>query len=261
MREQHAAAEAITWNLLTGPTFWDFWLGLAVGLCHVSAVPHLAAAFGSTGEFESDPNARSKSALRLLLTVARLGTEHPTTRAALSRMNQGHRHVRLTRDDVRYGLAVVAEYPMWWAERFGRRPWSDIEVAATIAFYTRLGHHMGLRDLPGDRAGLQRLIEDYEQEHQDFSTTGARLVSAQLTDVVGGNKLLQTLGRVGLASALGDRTRVAVGLPVLGPATAMIARTSLRLLSRIMSRRTPSLPSLDDRTVLTESTAAAPVPA
>jgi hypothetical protein len=242
MREQH---EQTTWDLLTGPTFWDFWLGLAVGLCHVSAVPHLAAAFGATGEFESDPNRRSKQALRMILTVAHLGTEHPTTRAALSRMNQGHKHVQLDRGDVSYGLAVVAEYPMWWAENFGRRPWSDAEVAATVAFYTRLGRHMGLRDLPADRAGLQRLIADYEEQHHAYSAVGARLVSAQLSDVLGGNRMLQALGRVGLASALDNRTRVAVGLPVISAAPAKIARAALRLLSRVMSRRTPALPAVD----------------
>lgn len=245
MRGQDVVAEQATWDLLTGPTFWDFWLGLAVGLCHVSSVPHLAAAFGSTGEFESDPNRRSKQALRMLLTVARLGTEHPTTRAALSRMNQGHRHVRLSRDDVGYGLAVVAEFPMWWAENFGRRPWSDREVAATVVFYTRLGHHMGLRGLPGDRAGLQRLIVDYEREHQAFSTVGARLVGAQLADVIGGNGVLRALGRAGLAAALDDSTRVAVGLPSLGPTTSVVGRGALRLLSRVMSRRRPNLPALD----------------
>lgn len=239
MSGRDAEAERVTWDLLTGPTFWDFWLGLAVGLCHVSAVPHLAEAFGATGEFEADPNARSRSALRLLLTVARLGTEHPTTRAALSRMNQGHRHVRLSREDVRYGLAVVAEYPMWWAENFGRRPWSAVEVSATVGFYTRLGHHMGLPDLPGDRAGLQQLIEDYEREHVAFSPAGARLVSAQLADVTGGNRALRTLARVGLASALDNRVRTAVGLPAIAAMTTKVARSALRLLSRIMSTRTP----------------------
>jgi len=242
MREQQ---DRVTWDLLTGPTFWDFWLGLAVGLCHVSAVPHLAGAFAATGEFESAPINRSKTALRLLLTVARLGTEHPTTRAALSRMNLGHRHIGLSRDDVTYGLAVVAEFPMRWAENFGRRPWSPAEVSATIAFYTRLGRHMGLRDLPDDRAGLQRLIEDYEQEHQAFSTAGARLVSAQLADVLGGNRVLRALGRAGLASALDNRTRAAVGLPAIATVPAKLARAALRLLSRVMSRRPPSLPTLD----------------
>ena len=242
--DEPQVADRVTWDLLTGPTFWDFWLGLAVGLCHVSAVPHLAGAFAATGEFQSAPINRSKSARGLLLTVARLGTEHPTTRTALSRMNLGHRHSGLSRDDVTYGLAVVAEFPMRWAENFGVRPWSPAEVSATIAFYTRLGRHMGLRDLPGDRAGLGRLIGDYERRHQAFSSDGARLVSAQLADVLGERKLVRALGRVGLASTLDDRTRAAVDLPSLPAPRGAVARAALRRLSHVMSSRKPNLPTL-----------------
>jgi hypothetical protein len=250
MREQDA--DDVTWNLLTGPKFWDFWLGLAVGLCHVSAVPHLAGAFAATGEFESAPINRSKTALGLILTVARLGTEDPTTRAKLSRMNLGHRHLGLSREDVTYGLAVVAEFPMRWAENYGRRPWSAAEVAATITFYTKLGRHMGLGDLPDDRAGLQRLIADYERVHLAFSPDGARLVDAQLTDVLGSRRLLQTLGRVGLAATLDDRTRAAIALPALSTPTAAVTRSALRLLSRVMSHRQPNLPR-ESRAQATES--------
>ena len=243
MRDDRSV-ETTTWDLLTGPNFWDFWLGVAVGLCHVSAVPHLAASFASTGEFEADPTARSKTALRMILVASRLGLDHPDTKAALRRMNVGHRQVGLSEADMCYGLAVVAECPMWWAQNFGPHPWSATEVAATIAFYSRLGRHMGIRDFPADRAGLQQLIEDYERVHQSYSDIGARLVAAEISNVAGERKLLRVASRVGLAAILDDRTRSAIGLPRRSRTTRAIARTGLRTASRLLARRAPLIPPL-----------------
>ncbi|REH27742.1 hypothetical protein BCF44_12845 [Kutzneria buriramensis] len=55
MPEGGRSAGEVTWKLLAGPAFWDFWFGMAVGFCRVPALEPVGVQgpiFSSTGTGE-----------------------------------------------------------------------------------------------------------------------------------------------------------------------------------------------------------------
>jgi hypothetical protein len=53
-------------------------------------------------------------------------------------------------------------------------------VAATTNYYLELGRHMGIKDLPVDFAGFERLMDDYEAAHFAFDAGGRRVADSTL---------------------------------------------------------------------------------
>src|SRR5690606_39010739 len=63
---------------------------------------------------------------------------------------------------------------------YGFRRTTPVEDVAGVNYYRRLGRLMGISDLPGDLAGFERLLDDYEAEHFVFDPKSRAVADATL---------------------------------------------------------------------------------
>src|SRR5207342_845944 len=97
----------------------------------------------------------------------------------LRRMNQIHGRFDIANDDFLYVLSAMVLEPLRWNERFGWRRLIEAERQATFHFWCEIGRHMGIKEIPGSLAELERFNVDYERERFAPTEAGARLAKAQ----------------------------------------------------------------------------------
>ncbi|MDS1271347.1 oxygenase MpaB family protein [Lipingzhangella sp. LS1_29] len=173
-------------QILTAHEFpWDMNRALGLALYRTYAVPSIGELLYQTGEFTERPQKRYDDTGLLLGTMLRYGFTEGEGREALKRMNQMHRSYDISNDDYRYVLSAFVVMPVRWLNDcgFGWRRLTEHEIASTVHYYRLMGHYMGIRDIPEDYAGFERLLDDYEREHFAY-TPGARAVSDATLDLM-----------------------------------------------------------------------------
>lgn len=144
---------------------WDMEQSLSFALFRTYAVPSIGRLLYDTGEFTERTQKRHDDTALILGEIVDEGLESGRGREAIRRMNQMHGRYDISDDDMRYVLATFVVMPNRWVRRYGwRRPTPQEDVAG-VRYYRRLGRLMGIRDLPEDLAGFERLLDDYEARH------------------------------------------------------------------------------------------------
>lgn len=159
---------------------WDIYQALSFALFRTYAVPSIGQLLHRTGEFTARVQQRYDDTVLILDAVLEHGFDHPTGRAAIRRMNQMHGAYPISNDDLRYVLAAFVVVPVRWIRDYGWRDLSDVELRASVAYHRRLGALMGIRDLPADLAGFERLLDDYESAHFQRNDSSRRIADATL---------------------------------------------------------------------------------
>ena len=77
-------------------------------------------------------------------------------------MNDMHDRFRIANEDMLYVLSTFVFEPIRWIERFGYRPMTEHEKTAWFHYYRELGQHIGIADIPADRAGLEAVNRQVE---------------------------------------------------------------------------------------------------
>lgn len=144
---------------------WDYQQALSFALFRTYAVPSIGRLLFDTGEFIERTQKRHDDTALVLESVLVDGMESHGGRAAVRRMNQMHGSYDISNDDLRYVLATFVVVPHRWLSDYGWRTPSEIEVAANVRYYQRLGALMGIKDVPSDLAGFEQLMDSYEAEH------------------------------------------------------------------------------------------------
>ncbi|MEJ7634061.1 oxygenase MpaB family protein [Aeromicrobium sp.] len=144
---------------------WDYQQALSFALFRTYAVPSIGRLLFDTGEFVERTQKRHDDTALVLETVLSAGIESRDGRAAVRRMNQMHGSYDISNEDMRYVLATFVVVPQRWLRDYGWRDSSEIEIAAGLRYYQRLGELMGIKDLPEDFAGFEALMDAYEIEH------------------------------------------------------------------------------------------------
>jgi hypothetical protein len=233
------------YRVLTTHEFpWDMNQSLSFALFRTYAVPSIGRLLDETGEFERRTQKRYDDTALLLDEVSLHGLRSPEGLAAIRRINQMHGSYAIANDDMRYVLSTFVVVPKRWMDDFGWRPFSPGEVMASVRYYLELGRLMGIRDLPQDFAGFERLLDDYEAEHFAFDEGGRRVADATLA-------LLLTFYPRVAAPAMELFSRALMDPPLLAafgyrPAPRWVvaaARAGLRARARVEAqlpaRRTP----------------------
>ena len=144
---------------------WDIYQALSFALFRTYAVPTVGQLLHRTGEFTTRVQKRYDDTVLILDAVLEHGFDDPIGRAAIRRMNQMHGAYPISNDDLRYVLAAFVVVPVRWLRDFGWRALTDVELRASVAYYQRLGELMGIRDVPTDLTGFERLLDGYEADH------------------------------------------------------------------------------------------------
>lgn len=167
-------------SLATHEFPWDTLNALSFALFRTYAVPSIGVLLHDTGEFTERVQKRYDDTGLLLEGILEHGLDDPRGRAAVRRVNQMHAMHDIGNDDMRYVLATFVVVPTRWLERFGYRPYTDVERRAVVEYYRELGRHMGIRDVPDDYTGFARLLDDYEAAHFAFDPRARKVADATL---------------------------------------------------------------------------------
>lgn len=159
---------------------WDVQQALSFALFRTYAVPSIGNLLARTDEFTGSTQKRHDDTVLVLESVLTGGMETTDGRAAVRRMNQMHGSYDISNDDMRYVLATFVVTPVRWLRRYGWRSPTDHEIAAMTSYYRRLGRLMGIRDLPEDFAGFDRLLDEHEAAHFAFDEGARRVADSTL---------------------------------------------------------------------------------
>lgn len=176
-------AQEILTNVATREFPWDAVNALSFALFRTFAVPSIGGLLHRTGEFTERTQKRYDDTALLLEHVLRFGLQDPQGRAAVRRINQMHGQYDISNDDMRYVLATFVVVPPRWIERFGYRPLSPVEVAASTGYYAELGRLMGIKDIPATFDEFADLLDRYEDQHFAYDE-GSRAVAEATLDLL-----------------------------------------------------------------------------
>lgn len=229
---------------------WDIYQALSFALFRTYAVPTIGELLHRSGEFTARVQKRYDDTVLILDAVLEHGFDHPTGRAAIRRMNQMHGSYPISNDDLRYVLAAFVVVPVRWLRDYGWRQLTDVELRASVAYYRRLGTLMGIRDIPADLAGFERLLDDHEAEHFHRNASSRRIadITLDLMATFPAQRMLPSSWVRRGAQALMDPQLInALGYPppnrrlVAGVHRALRARGTF--VRRLPPRRRPAYPS------------------
>jgi len=159
---------------------WDLEQALSFALFRTYAVPSIGRLLYDTQQFTTDTQRRHDDTALILGEIVDQGLETEPGRAAIRRMNQMHGRYDIGNDDMRYVLATFVVMPNRWVNRYGWRRTTPEEDVAGVQYYRRLGRLMGIRDLPEDLAGFERLLDGYEARHFAFDPRSRAVADATL---------------------------------------------------------------------------------
>ena len=173
------------------------------------------------------------------------GFGHKTGRSAIRRMNQMHGAYGISNDDMRYVLSTFVVIPMRWMDRFGWRPFTEVERVASANYYRELGRHMNIKDAPATYQEFAALLDAYEREHFAYSP-GGRAVSDATLELLAGfyPRPVRPLLRRSTLALLDPPLRAAFRYPRPGPADLRAhgrraARSRRSIERRLPPRRKP----------------------
>lgn len=167
-------------NMSTLDFQWDTVQALSFALFRTYAVPGIGSLLDETRAFVDDTQKRYDDTALLLEPPSILGFEHPEARAAIRRINQMHHSYDIPDHEMLYVLATFVVVPKRWMDDYAKRPFTDHELRASVAYYRELGRHMGIRGIPETYEGFAELMDDYEREHFALDPGGRRVADATL---------------------------------------------------------------------------------
>lgn len=144
---------------------WDLSQSLSFALFRTYAVPSIGVLLHDTGEFTERTQKRYDDTALILDHIGEHGLDSAEGRRALRRMNRMHAMYDIAPDDLRYVLCTFVTVPIRWLDEHGWRPMVEKEKQASARYYTELGRHMGIRDIPATWQEFGALMDDYEAEH------------------------------------------------------------------------------------------------
>ncbi len=227
-------------NLATYEFPWDAVQSLSFALFRTYAVPSIGVLLHDTGEFTDRVQKRYDDTGLLLEEVLEHGLSEPQGRGreALRRINQMHGRYDISNDDMLYVLATFVVMPKRWYDQWGYRPLTHTEVIASTNYYIELGRHMGIKDIPADYQGFDRLLEDYETAHFAYDAKARKVADStlDLLTTFAPNKYAPAwLVKRFAYSLMDDRLRLAFGYPRVTGLERRLFHGGMRLRARLIA--------------------------
>ena len=145
-----------------------------------AAVPEIAQVLYRGGQGQIITNARKRNNDTLLFfgELFRHGTS-PEGLKVIERMNQIHAHMPITNELNLYTLATLVCEP----RRVGRQLTgmefiTDAQFRALYVFWTDVGRHMGIADIPANEHLFYAWYEDFERQHYAHTVAGEAIARA-----------------------------------------------------------------------------------
>lgn len=193
---------------------WEYRQGTSIAFLRDYGVPSISALLDRTREFEDHGQKRYDDTILIGYEATVDTLESRRGRAAMRHLNRIHGRYDIPDHEFAYVLATTVVGPKRFIDRYGYRPLHPHEVEAMYRVTTRFGELMGIKGLPDDYAGYERLHDDYEAQHLAFAPQNRRVAEASLRIVENWHPapVRPLLRRLSIAM-LDDPLRVALGLP------------------------------------------------
>ena len=212
---------------------WDYNQGIAIAFLRDYGVPEISALLDKTREFADHGQKRYDDTLLFGFEAVRDGLDSPHGHATVRRLNRIHGHYDIDNDDFRYVLATLVVGPVRWINAYGWRPLCDNEIWSYVRTNARLGELMGIRGIPADYAGFERLLTETERDRFAFDEANRRVALATLRIFAGWfPRPLRGIAVRTVVAMLDEPLRAALGLPPVSPLLTGAVRTGLRLRGR-----------------------------
>jgi hypothetical protein len=209
---------------------WDYNQGIAIAFLRDYGVPSISRLLDETGQFANDGQKRYDDTVLFGYEGARDGLDSPHGRHTIRRLNRIHGRFDISNDDFRYVLATLVVGPVRWIGEYGWRPLCEQEIRSFVMSNIRLGQLMGIKDLPGDYAGFERLLTDTERERFRFDPANRRVAEATLRIFANWfPRPVRGLAVASVVALLDEPLRTALGLAPVSPLLRKSLRAMLKL--------------------------------
>jgi hypothetical protein len=193
---------------------WDFRLGTYLGLLRTMGIRDMVSRLYSGSLLKTQTFTRLKRTRELIATLVVDGLDSPRGMEALARIARAHQGVTASNDEYRYVLSVFFLEPMRFNRHFGRKRFTENDLALLFEFWTNVGARMNIQNLCSSLAEWSAFQAEYEAAHLGPSEQGRALARASLQEVV---RLviprgMQELTRQALLGTMEERVREALGL-------------------------------------------------
>lgn len=218
-----------------------------LALFRTYAVPSIGALLDRTGEFVQRAQKRYDDTDLILSELLEHGYDSPRGRAALKRMNHLHGRFSIDNDDFLYVLSCFVFEPARWLDRFGWRPFSDVERLGFFHYWRAIGRRMRIKDIPDSYVEFEEFKVRYERERYRFTESGRRVADATMDMFMAWflPRPLRPLGRPFLLALLDEPLLDAFRYPRPPAALRRLVEGQLRLRSRVVrmlpERRRPKM--------------------
>jgi uncharacterized protein (DUF2236 family) len=216
---------------------WDYNQGIAIAFLRDFGVPSISKLLDRTREFADHGQKRYDDTLLFGFDSVRDGLDSPRGHATVRRLNRIHGHYSIADDDFRYVLATLVVGPVRWINAYGWRPLCSNEIQSYARTNGRLGELMGIRDIPTDYAGFERLLAETERTRFAFDCANRRVAEATLRIFADWFPWpLRSSAARAVVALLDEPLRLALGLSPVSPLLTLTVRAGLRLRGRVVRR-------------------------
>ena len=208
--------ESIVRDLISREFPWGNTQALSFALFRSSAAPSSGDLVGDSRQFTEHTQKRYDDTVLLLDAPIEHGVSSTMGRTGIRRVNEMHGMYDISNDDMLYVLSTFVVCPVDWINSYEWRNLTDREVTALTDYYRLLGKRMGIKGIPEDYAGFEKLMEEYEIGHFTYSPK-AREVADSTLDLLGTFAPFHLLPRAAVRrisfALMDDRLRVAFRYP------------------------------------------------
>ncbi|WUD77046.1 DUF2236 domain-containing protein [Streptomyces sp. NBC_00510] len=212
------------------PRAWKLGLNLAFYRCF--AVPSIACVLMSTGRITGQPMVRAKATGAALFQLIEEGPDGEVSAQVLERLRRVHRELPVDKDAFVYVLGLFCVHPLRFMAAYGPRRPTAAEEESAHAFYTLVGHRLGIRPIPATYRELADAQDAYEQRFFRETPDGLALWAASRQ--IFAERLPGPFSGIGplLAEALMGTAGPALSIPDRPRTTALAGRLLRRYLGR-----------------------------
>lgn len=159
---------------------WEYVQGTSIAFMRAYGVPSISRLLDKTGQFEHHGQKRYDDTILIGYEATVETLESPRGRAAIRQLNRIHGKYDIPNDEFRYVLATTIVGPTQFIDAYGWRPLHPHEIEAMCRVTTRFGELMGIKHLPADYEGYERLLDEYEAERFELAPENKRVAEASM---------------------------------------------------------------------------------
>jgi ER-bound oxygenase mpaB/B'/Rubber oxygenase, catalytic domain len=161
-----------------------FRIGTYLALIRMMGIAHLVESLYGHTKLVSETHARLARTRQTLVDLICYGFDSPEGSAAIQRLRDVHRDLKVSPEDYQYVLATFFLEPLRWSEQHGSKAVTQDEANLLLRFWMQVGHAMSIPNLPASLREWKDFQKDYEARYMGFTSQGHRLALMCLRDVV-----------------------------------------------------------------------------